>query len=144
MASPMWFAGVCDTMLQRAQWWLQAWPRGDEFATRSGWSVTGGEFQIVTARVVKVAISKPELEHMIRILDNVKPNWTFTAFLKNKLEKFESFRLLPRNLRIVPMETGDEQLKVAVELLQAAKTGQASLSSDVDAALNRKDGTLWG
>lgn len=132
-------------MLLRAHGWLLAWPRGDVFATRSGWSLEKGNFEIVTARIVKVIISKAELEHMIRILDALKPNWTFTAFLKNKLERFSTFKLLPGNLRVVPMETGDEQLQQAVDLLLAARSGQATLSAEIDEALKtQKDGTLWG
>lgn len=145
MPEPVWFAGVCDSMLFKVESWLRAWPRGDIFATRTGWSVDGGEFEVVTGRLVKVPLTRSELEHLIRILDAVKPNWLFTAFLKLKLSKFETFRLLPGNVRVVPMESGDEPLQQAVELLRAAKTGTVSLSKQIETALDeKKDGPLWG
>lgn len=132
-------------MLRKVEGWLRAWPRGDVYATRSGWSIKEGNFDVVTGRLLRIPFTKAELEHLVRILDEMKPNWTFTAYLKAKLAKFESFRLLTGNQRLVPLESGDEPLKQALDLLVAAKTGRASLSSEIEKALKeQKDGPLWG
>lgn len=145
MSEALWYAGVCDSMLAKVDSWLRAWPRGEVFATREGWTIEGGKFELVTGRLLYVPFTRPELEHLIRILDSLKPNWTFTAYLKVKLSHFGSFRLMPGNQRLVPMESGDEPLQQTLELLIAAKTGKASLSKELDAVLEqKKDGPLWG
>lgn len=142
MAQPLWFAGICDSMLRKVEFWLRAWPSGNVYATRTHMSKTGEITDVPTMRDVRVAWHPNELKHLVRILKTVRPKWTVTADLEALLPKLEHCRLLAKGERLVPMCSYYNDPQEILELLRQVKAGKVGVEQELLESFQR-DGSLF-
>lgn len=143
MPEPLWFAGVCDSMLRVVELWAANWDRSPAYATRPFMTATGEIEDIVTKRVVQVAWLPVEFEHLVRILKAVRPNWPMTADLERAhAGGFRNCRLLPGGRRLMSMICYKQDALDLFEVLLQAKNGISSLNEDVDKKRD-SEAPLW-
>jgi hypothetical protein len=86
VADPLWFAGVCDQVLAKVQWWAANWARGEEYATRPFMNEKFEQVNVVTKRRAKIAWTKQEFQHLVRILETIRPDWPMTHDLRQAFQ----------------------------------------------------------
>lgn len=91
MSKAVWYRGICDEALAKVELWLRAWPMGDVAATRPLMD-KGRIVDVPTKRAVKMSWRTGELEHIVRILQTVKPNWELTGYMEEVLAHHKSGR----------------------------------------------------
>jgi hypothetical protein len=90
----------------------------------------GDEF--VTKRVHKIAWTKSEFQHLVRILETVRPDWPFTHDLRNVLTGFDQYRLAANGQRLVQIATYEADPKELLDTLIEVKTGVGSFAKQVE------------
>jgi len=79
MAKPVWFAGVCDSLLARVQTWYENYEKGEIYASRLFLDTTFQKQDLPVLYAHDVPWRQDELEHLVRILKDVKPQWLVTS-----------------------------------------------------------------
>ena len=115
MANSLWFTGICDDMLQKLALWYQVWPQGQPFKDAEFLHLDGRVERVVTQHEVHVPWTKLEFEHLIRILQAVRPKWALTADLERVLPGFDRARLITGNQRLIAMRSYHEDVKEILE-----------------------------
>ena len=87
---PVWYAGVCDSMLAKVAFWANMWETGEAFATRDWLSPKGEIVPIVTKRLVKVPWPRGEFEHLLRTLSDflIIHSWMEESHIPELLPKW--------------------------------------------------------
>lgn len=152
-SSSLWYRGVCDDLYRKIAIWDFAYWNGEVHSTRQ-W------LNPITAREepkpVKMAHWMPlreiELEHMLRILEALRPNTSMLEEWQKIKEMWKHGKTVQGSVynktywSVVPLPSGihrvitvafyPEHVKELVAILEEAKTGQknASLESAVEKA----------
>ena len=71
----LWVRGVCDSMLVKVLEWQRRRDYGAVAATRSFLGQDGKVEHIPTQRAVKLDWRPAELDHLVRILKALRPEW---------------------------------------------------------------------
>lgn len=144
MAKTLWYRGVCDSMLEKVKYWARAWPGGEVYAVDQCWSIEQGSYEKVSMRVVRVPWTAAEVEHLLRILEAVRPEWAMTASLKKAFQHFERCRLLPGGLRLVAHASYGDDPRELYRVLVEARDGVPDLAREMEEVLAQKGaGPLW-
>jgi len=142
-AGPLWFSGICDSLLMKVYLWARDWGRGEEAATRTWLSPRMIEEKIVTKRAARIGWKKVEFENLIRILTALRPNWILTADLKAVFERFDRAKLLPGNERELIMVAYQQDPIEILQVLLQAKSGQAKAEAEIEERIKTGQ-PLWG
>ena len=122
----LWVRGICDSMLVQVLDWQGRWESGAVAATRPFLGKDGVVEDVVTKRAVKVVLRPAEMDHLVRILLAVRPEWEFSLDLeKFRTQGFSRGRLLTGNRRLVEMICFKEDLVEIMSALTLARTGQS-------------------
>ena len=137
----LWVYGVCDTLLVKILRWQRDWPQGREAATRLFMHKDGRQENLVTKRRVYVTLHMKEMEHLVRILKALRPDWTFVNDLEAYAATgFRRARMAAGGERVATMVSYEPDVKEILAALLRARSGETgpdSLVSDL------KDGTFW-
>jgi hypothetical protein len=122
----LWVRGVCDSMLLQVMDWQRRWESGAVAATRPFLGKDGAVEDVVTKRAVKVIFRPAELDHLVRILLAVRPEWEFSLDLeKFRTQGFSRGRLLTGNRRMVEMVSFRDDLVEIMAALVLARSGES-------------------
>ena len=124
--STLWFSGVCDDMLKKVVLWHEAWPQGNPYTEALFLHVDGRQENLTVQREVHVPWTKPEFEHLVRILKAVRPDHPLTADLEKVLPKLHKAKLIQGNQRLLPMRSHHQDVKDILEALIIARDGDKS------------------
>ena len=139
---PLWFSGVCDRLLLKVRLWVQAWPRGEVYATRPWMDKAGNIVQVPTMRVVKLSFHRRELEAAVRILQALRPKDTITTDLAKVLQGLGTCKPSQGGERIVEIATYEKDPSEVLKALFEARDGKQGFAPNVDAAV-KIGGKLW-
>jgi len=147
----LWFTGVCDDLHRKILIWNQAYWYGEVHSTRQWLDPSSGKPEDKPVKMAhKIPFREVELEHLVRIIESLRPNSALATELKEiksvwKYAKaVRGFRFLHSYWSKVPLPSGlhrsvtlifyPEHVKEIISILQEAKTGQKAetKSSDKD------------
>lgn len=137
MPAPLWYKGICDQALYKVQMWMNAWPAGDVAATRPMLQ-TDGIHDVVTKRAVKVSWQTRELEHIVRILKESKPDWGLTMYMEQVLQGHKRSRMAPNGSYVCTMVSAYEDVVDIYKALINVRDGISEMSS-----IKQGLGPLW-
>lgn len=123
VSNPVWYAGVCDELLYRFQVWRKNWVNGEVAATRPA-LIRDKIEDIPTKMACRVAFKKVHFEHLVRILEAVKPDWALTVWAKEVLAGIDRGKLLPFSYREITLVTYYEDVDEICKILEEAKDGK--------------------
>ena len=142
MEMPLWYTGVCDSMAAKVLSWYRNWHLAPVYATREKMQTDGTIVQVPTMRAVPVAWTRAELEHLVRILKALRPDWAITSDLAGLLQNFDTAKLLPNKQRLISMRSYIEDPKEILDVLVEAKKGKPSFEQEAAEALKRGESIL--
>jgi len=130
-------------MFQKLLWWRRVWPQGTPYATRPFMNQAGGIEDAVTQREVRVPWKKAEFEHLVRILQAVKPEWSLTADLARVLPVFDRARLLPDGNRLLPMRSYQKDINEIIAAVASARGRSRNELADLAEKQEQEGKSIW-
>ena len=129
-AQPLWYAGVCDSIMKKIEYWVRHYKKGELAATRKYLDPIGGVIDMPTKYAVKLPWKKIELEHLIRIMNTLRPNTPLTEEIQQLEGVWKHGTLLPGGSRVMTLVFYPEHVQEIHKVLLEAKTGQKSATLD--------------
>lgn len=131
MSLPLWYSGVCDRILFKVNLWDEHYDQGAVYATRSFFDESQGVIDIPTVRRHEVAWEPVELQHLVRILEKLRPKSRLLEYMiqqHNRLKK--EGQLLPGGRYLIGMAIYHRDVKELLVVLNEAqgKKSKESLS----------------
>lgn len=144
IANALWFSPICNELQGKIALWNAAYWYGEIHSTRKWLNPTSGQVEDKPTRMAhEIPLREIELDHLIRIVESLRPNSEIISELKEikKIWKYgkpiKGFRfqksywsnfILPSGIhRILTMCFYPEHIKEILAILEEAKTGQKAL-----------------
>lgn len=150
----VWFAGTCDTLLERIKTWHERYAHGEVYATRQYLSNRFEKLDIPVQFRHKVPFSISELKQLVRILKAEKPDWTLTKDFERLLEIVQNPTLTRQYSGMVTRRTDGlfdvfmvvekRELAELYEVLVAVRDGRKEITMDEHVASMQRTGKgMW-
>jgi hypothetical protein len=145
----VWFAGVCDTLLQRIQMWAHKYEQGEVYATRPYMTVESKDIVDVPVQFLHtIPFTLVEMKHLVRILNQEKPRERLTedfvrllAIISNPLRLRQVPKMIvmrPGGIFVIRLMLEKVEVVDLAELLLSVKEGRSGQLSVVDTHLAKQ------
>ena len=144
MSKVLWYAGVCDQALNRITSWYRYYNQGEIFGTRPRLSANAAEIETVTTvRRHYLQWHTEELDHLIRMVEALRPKWRVTLMLQKTREMLKIGRLCPGGARLVAMDFYKQDVADLLSLLQEVRSGKKESLSGLLEEQRQKGKDIW-
>jgi hypothetical protein len=124
-AKSIWFAGICDRLLVKIQYWYNSYELGEVAATREYCDeITGKIYPKPTVYAVRLPWKLTELDHLSRIVMILRPNTPLSEEIAGLRNIWAKGIMAPSGERILTLIFRKEQVKELLDLLMQAKTSK--------------------
>jgi hypothetical protein len=122
---PLWFAGVCDSVLAKVSWWLSKYECGEVSRTRKFLDPVRGPVDIPTQYMHILAFSQREFDCLSAIVSAMRPDSSLAEDVERVRQNVAKTRKLPRNQYAVPLWFWrDDVAEIQKALLEARDGGK--------------------
>lgn len=156
-ANPIWYTGICDDLYKKIAIWKSAYWVGEVHSTRSWLDPKSGQPVDKPTRMAhRVPFREIELDHLLRITEQLKPNSPLLEELREirKMWKYakpiQGFRYMHSYWSKVPLPAGlhrsitlafyPEHVNEIFDMLVEAKSGQKAQTADAAISSKRSEG----
>lgn len=153
---PLWFTPICDDLRLKIAVWKEAYWYGEVHSTRPFLAKDGHTIDKPTRCAHKIPIREVELDHLIRIIESLRPESHLLEELKQVkliwrygkpvqgykyMQSYWSKVPLPAGMhRVITLAFYPEHVVEILGILNEAKTGQKAASLDQIIANRKKEG----
>lgn len=128
MDQPVWYSGVCDSVLRKVDYWVRHYEDGELAATRQFLDPKVGVIDKPTKYAVTIPWKLVELKHLIRINTTLRPGTPLTEEIQRLEKIWKHGTLLPGGSRVMTLIFYPEHVKELRSILLEAKSGQKAAS----------------
>jgi hypothetical protein len=142
---PLWFAGVCDRLLAKVQWWFTNYEKGEISRTRKALDMGGKVVDVPLQYLHAMPFRQQEVDHLVRITAELRPKQAGLLELLRVLQRdLKKYRLLGTGERLAPLPFYKQDVKDMLDALLDAKAGLGR--EDGSELQKRKDSGqfIWG
>lgn len=128
---PQWYSPVCDMVLTKVTLWRRNYEKGEVHSTCKFHDPREGIVDKPTRYAHRIAWTKPEFDHLVRIMEEACPNKALVGELKTiRDEVLPKGQLVVGNARIVTMAFYPEHVDQILDTLKEARDGRQSTPAD--------------
>jgi hypothetical protein len=128
---PIWFAGVCDSLLRKLKAWHEGYDFGKPGATCPFMEMTGRIVAKVVKRAHTICFSQAEMDNLYKFVNYYSTNPALTAEVKAIAESWRNGLLMPGGMRKVTLLFFPEHVKEIYDMVSRAKR-EAILGASVE------------
>jgi hypothetical protein len=136
----VWFSGVCDSVLSKVYTWHKVYEQGEVCKDQDYLNVDGVVVKKPTMYAHRIGWTQPELEHLIRIVKDLRPQDPILGEVTRLRALWRHGKLVYGGNRILTLAFYKEHVKLLLDILQEAKTGQTAAKIDQVIEQRRKEG----